>query len=131
MVTMKKGRLETEWNTFDTLYTQWADTVDEQDIDQHHEGYEDIASAKDQALESATELISKDNILTWGQGLISKKAVDSAGMKAVLHNMYRKGEWDHCHHREVVRALSSILLRTAHVNWGEVGEDHSYVWHPN
>ena len=67
MIKMKKARLETEWNTFDTLYIQWADTVDEQDIDQHHEGYEDIASAKDQALESATELISKDNILTWGQ----------------------------------------------------------------
>ena len=40
MITMKMGRLETEWNTFDTLYTQWVDTVDEQDIDQHHKGYQ-------------------------------------------------------------------------------------------
>ena len=35
MITLKKGHLEKEWNTFDTLYTQWADTVDEQVIDQH------------------------------------------------------------------------------------------------
>ena len=67
---MEKGQLETEWNIFDTLYTQWADIMDEQFIDQHQEVYDDIASTKDQALESATELISKDDNLTLGQELI-------------------------------------------------------------
>ena len=29
MITLEKGHLEIEWTMFDTLYTQWADTVDE------------------------------------------------------------------------------------------------------
>ena len=84
MITMKKGRLETEWNTFDTLYTQWADTVDEQDIDQHYEDYDDVDSAKTKALESATGLIYKDDILTQSQALFSKITVESAGVNVVL-----------------------------------------------
>ena len=35
MIAMEKGHFEIEWTTFDTLYTQWADTVDEQVIDQN------------------------------------------------------------------------------------------------
>ena len=70
MIGLKKGHLEIQWNTFDTLYTQWADTMDEQVIYQHEEDYDDVTSTKDQALESATDLISKDNILTRGLGLI-------------------------------------------------------------
>ena len=35
MIGLKKGHLEIEWTMFDTLYTQWADTADEQVIDQH------------------------------------------------------------------------------------------------
>ena len=30
---LKKGHLEIEWTTFNTLYTQWADTVNEHVID--------------------------------------------------------------------------------------------------
>ena len=60
---MEKGHLEIEWTMFNTLYSQWADTVDEQVIEQHQEGYDDIASTKKQSLETATDIISKDDIL--------------------------------------------------------------------
>ena len=64
IIGLKKGHLEIEWTTFDTLYTQWADTVEEDGIEQHAGDYNNLAASKDQALENATELILKDNILT-------------------------------------------------------------------
>ena len=90
IIGLKKGHLEIEWTTFDTLYTQWADTVDEHIIDQHEGEYDDVAASKDQALETATDLIIKDDILTQGQDLISKIAVDSAGVETVLDSMFSK-----------------------------------------
>ena len=56
---LKKGHLET---TFDTLYTQWADTMEEDIIDQHAGEYDDLAASKDQVLETATDLI-----MVWSQ----------------------------------------------------------------
>ena len=69
---MKKEQLEREWTMFDTLYDQWADTIEEHVIDQHAGEYDNLAASKDQALENATELILKENIPTQGQDLIGK-----------------------------------------------------------
>ena len=41
---LKKGHLEIEWTTVDTLYTQWKDTVDEHAIDQAEGEYDTLAA---------------------------------------------------------------------------------------
>ena len=74
IIGLKKGHLEIEWTTFNTLYTQWGDTVDPYVIDQAEGEYNNLAASKDQALEIATDLKSKDNILTRGQDLASKSS---------------------------------------------------------
>ena len=64
--------------------------MDEQVTEQHQEFYDDIASAKKQALETTTDLINKDNILTRGQELLRKIAVNLAVMDAVLDSLSSK-----------------------------------------
>ena len=72
IIGLKKGHLEIKWTTFTTLYTQWADTVEVDVIEEHAGDYDNLAASKDQALENATELILKENIPTQGQDLIGK-----------------------------------------------------------
>ena len=54
----------------------------EEDIIDHHAGeYDDLAASKDQALETATDLILKDDTLTQSLDLTGKIEADSAGVE--------------------------------------------------
>ena len=68
-VNLKKVELEKEWVKFDTLYDQWAAEEDEAQIEQHSDAYDTLTSKKDQALESAQELLLAEETLTQSQEL--------------------------------------------------------------